>query len=229
MKFALEPYQSKAVESILSNLAKARAGYLEDGERTAVGLTAPTGAGKTVIATAVLEGLYRGTPTRAPNPNMTVLWITDDRSLNAQTINKIHQASGGGIDMNRIRYLAEEDHRTLEPGVIYFVHIQALQKNSTLHATRPDGSHNDKRTYGGWDMIAHTVHERGEDFVVIWDEAHRGAGTKVSERKSIAGTMVGGGLTNIGTVQPPPRWSSESLPHRTGSKPQCRPRTAPCV
>ncbi|WP_415395012.1 DEAD/DEAH box helicase [Rhodococcus globerulus] len=203
MKFALEPYQSKAVESVLSNLAKARAGYLEDGERTAVGLTAPTGAGKTVIATAVLEGIYKGTSTRAPNPKMTVLWITDDRSLNAQTINKIHQASGGGINMNRIRYLGENDHRTLEPGVIYFVHIQALQKNSTIHATRPDGSHNDKRTYGGWDMIANTVHQRGEDFVVIWDEAHRGSGTKGTERKSIAGTIVGGGLTNIGTVQPP--------------------------
>ena len=63
MKFTLEPYQSNAVESVLTNLARARAGYLKDGERTAVGLTAPTGAGKTVIATAVLEGLYLGTST----------------------------------------------------------------------------------------------------------------------------------------------------------------------
>jgi type III restriction enzyme len=202
VKFTLEPYQSNAVESVLSHLAKARAGYLDDGERTAVGLTAPTGAGKTVIATAVLEGLYLGTPTREPNPNMTVLWITDDRSLNAQTISKIHQASGGAIDMNRIRYLPEEDHRTLEPGAIYFVHIQALQKNSTLHAIRADGTRNDKRTHGGWDMIANTVRDRGGDFLVIWDEAHRGSGTSKTERKSIAGTIVGGGVTNIGNVQP---------------------------
>jgi type III restriction enzyme len=203
VKFTLEPYQSNAVESVLTNLAKARAGYLEDGERTAVGLTAPTGAGKTVIATAVLEGLYLGTPTQAPNPNLTVLWITDDRSLNAQTIGKIHQASGGAIDMNRVRYLGEADQRTLEPGLIYFVHIQALQKNSTLHAVRADGTRNDKRTYGGWDMIANTVRERGEDFLVIWDEAHRGSGTSKTDRKSIAGTIVGGGQTNIGTTQPP--------------------------
>lgn len=203
MKFTLEPYQSKAVEQVLTNLSKARAGYLEDGELTAVGLTAPTGAGKTVIATAVLEGLYLGTPTREPNPNLTVLWITDDRSLNAQTIGKIHQASGGAIDMNRIRYLGEIDERTLEPGLIYFVHIQALQKNSTLHAVRADGTRNDKRTHGGWDMIANTVRERGEDFLVIWDEAHRGSGTNKNERKSIAGTIVSGGPTNIGTIQPP--------------------------
>ena len=57
MKFTLEPYQSTAVESVLTHLAKARAGYLDDGERTAVGLTAPTGAGKTVIATAVRRDL----------------------------------------------------------------------------------------------------------------------------------------------------------------------------
>lgn len=203
MKFTLEPYQSTAVESVLTNLAKARAGYLEDRERTAVGLTAPTGAGKTVIATAVLEGIYKGTATRIPNPKMTVLWITDDRSLNAQTISKITQASGGSIDINRIRFIGEIDHRTLEPGHIYFVHIQAMQKNSTLHAVRPDGTPNDKRTHGAWDMIANTVRERGEDFLVIWDEAHRGSGTKNTDRKSIAGTIVGGGTTNIGTVHPP--------------------------
>lgn len=203
MKFTLESYQHTAVESVLSNLAKARAGYLEDGERTAIGLTAPTGAGKTVIATAVLEGIYKGTPTRPPNTDTTVLWITDDRSLNAQTISKITQASGGVIDINQIRYIGEIDQRTLERGVIYFVHIQALQKNSTLHAIRPDGSHNDKRTHGAWDMIANTVRERGRDFLVIWDEAHRGSGTKNTDRKSIAGTIVDGGLTNVGTTQPP--------------------------
>lgn len=178
MKFTLEPYQSAAVESVLTNLAKARAGYLEDAERTAVGLTAPTGAGKTVVATAVLEGIYRGTPTRPPRPATTVLWITDDRALNAQTISKIHQASGGAIDINRIRYIGEVDHRTLEPGIIYFVHIQAMQKNSTLHAIRADGSRNDKRTHGVWEMIANTVRERAEDFLVVWDEAHRGSGTR---------------------------------------------------
>lgn len=202
MKFTLEPYQSSAVEILLSHLSKARAGYLEDGEHTAVGLTAPTAAGKTVIATAVLEGLYLGTPTRDPRPNTTVLWLTDDRALNAQTIGKITTASGGRIDVNRIRLLWKEDSRTLEPGLIYFVHIQALQKNSTLHAVRADGTRNDKRTHGVWDMIANTVRERGEDFIVIWDEAHRGSGTSNTERKTIAGTIVGGGPTNIGTVQP---------------------------
>lgn len=203
MKFTLEDYQQRAVDSLLTGLARARRDYVEDGERTAVGLTAPTGAGKTVIATAVLEGLYLGTETRESNPVLTVLWLTDDRSLNAQTIGKILQASGGRIDANRIRFLADTDARTLEPGYIYFVHIQALQKNSTLHAVRPDGTKNDRRNFGAWEMIANTATERGADFLVVWDEAHRGAGSTDTDRRTIAGTIVNGGVRNIGGHQPP--------------------------
>ena len=60
--------------------------------------------------------------------------------MNAQTIGKILQACGGRIDANRDRFLGDTDERTLEPGYIYFVHIQALQRNSTLHAFRQTGS-----------------------------------------------------------------------------------------
>lgn len=202
MKFTLEEFQTKAVDGLLKSITKARREYAEDGERTAVGLTAPTGAGKTVIATAVLEGLYLGTDTREPDPNLTVLWLTDDKSLNAQTISKITQASGGRIDENRIRFLGDTDQRTLEPGFIYFAHIQQLQKNSNLHAVR-DGVRSDSRTHGAWDMIANTAIARGKDFLVVWDEAHRGSGTSTNERNTIASTIVNGGLTNIGTQQPP--------------------------
>ena len=202
MRFTLEEYQQTAVERLLTQISRARRDFAEDGERTAVGLTAPTGAGKTVIATAVLEGLFFGTPSREAEPNLTVLWVTDDRSLNAQTIGKILQASGGRIDAHRIRFLGDTDERTLESGSIYFVHIQALQRNSTLHAVRADGSRSDRRSYGAWDMIANTVHDRGRDFVVVWDEAHRGSGTSSSERNTIAGTIVNGGLTNVGGQQP---------------------------
>lgn len=204
MRFTLETYQQAAVDRALVAIARARRDFIDDdAERTAVGLTAPTGAGKTVIATAVLEGIYFGTATHEARPVTTVLWVTDDRSLNAQTIGKILQASGGRIDANRIRFLGDTDERTLEPGYIYFVHIQALQRNSTLHAIRADGTRSDRRTFGAWEMIANTVRERGKDFLVIWDEAHRGSGVSSTERRSIAGTIVDGGTTNIGTTQPP--------------------------
>jgi type III restriction enzyme len=197
VKYTLEDFQTKAVEEILSNIAKARREYAEDGGRTAVGLTAPTGAGKTVIASAVLEALYFGTTTREPNPELTVLWLTDDKSLNAQTVAKITQASGR-LDEMRMRFLGDTDEPTLEPGFIYFAHIQQLQKKSTLHAVR-DGVRSDLRTHGAWDMIANTISKRGGDFLIIWDEAHRGSGTTTTERNTIASTIVNGGLTNIGT------------------------------
>lgn len=203
MRFKLEEYQQTAVDRLLTAISRARRDFAEDGERTAIGLTAPTGAGKTVIATAVLEGLYFGTQTREADPGVTILWVTDDRALNAQTIGKILQASGGRLDANRIRFLGDTDERVLEPGFIYFVHIQALQKNSTLHAIRADGTRSDRRTHGAWDMIANTARDRGPDFLVIWDEAHRGSGTSSNERNTIAGTIVNGGVTNIGTQQPP--------------------------
>ena len=202
MKYNLEPDQRTAVDRLLTAISRARRDFVEDGEKTAIGLTAPTGAGKTVIATGVLEGLYFGTDSREADPRLTVLWVTDDRSLNAQTIGKILDASGGRIDANRIRFLGDTDERTLEPGYIYFMHIQALQKNSTLHAVRADGTRSDRRTFGAWEMIANTVNDRGADFVIIWDEAHRGTGTSTNERSTIAGTIVNGGVTNVGTQQP---------------------------
>jgi len=201
VKYTLEDYQQRAVDQILNALAKARRDYELDQDRAAVALTAPTGAGKTVIATAVLEALYLGTARWDAHPDLTVLWVTDDRSLNAQTIGKITQASGGRIDANRIRLLADTDERTLEPGYLYFVHIQALQKNSTLHAVRPDGTRSDRRTFGAWEMISNTARDRGGDLLVIWDEAHRGAGGSDTERRTIARTIVDGGTTNVGTHQ----------------------------
>ena len=110
--------------------------------------------------------------------------------------------------------------RTLEPGFIYFVHIQALQRNSTLHAVRADGTRSDKRTYGAWEMIANTVQDRGDDFLVIWDEAHRGSYEHKTDRKTIAGTIVNGGPTNIGTAPArPPRSCLASRRPRSGSTP----------
>lgn len=199
MRFQLEDFQTKAASDVARKLRRARRDFADGHDLTAVGLTAPTGAGKTVIASAVLEDLYYGNSTVDPDPALTVLWVTDDKSLNRQTIAKINQASDR-LGQLRIRTLGDDDAPTLEPGCIYFVHIQQLQKTSRLHAMR-DGQPNDARTYGGWDMIANTVRQRGADLIVVVDEAHRGAGSQ-RDRNTIVGTIVNGGTTNIGTAHP---------------------------
>ena len=40
-------------------------------------LSAPTGSGKTVIATTWMERLFEGDELRAADPNATFLWLTD--------------------------------------------------------------------------------------------------------------------------------------------------------
>ena len=54
---------------------------------------AATGAGKTVIATSVIEQLIFGSDFTDPVDGTTVLWVTNDPSLNAQTARKMQEAS----------------------------------------------------------------------------------------------------------------------------------------
>jgi type III restriction enzyme len=50
---------------------------VRDGDLEAVSLSAPTGSGKTVIATAAIELILQGDGQAAPQPDATFLWITD--------------------------------------------------------------------------------------------------------------------------------------------------------
>jgi len=175
---------------------------------SAIGLTAPTGAGKTVIATAVLEGLMFGTEDTEANRDLAVLWLTDDPALNAQTANKMLLASSRFTDGHLVTVDNTFDERTFAPGKVYFCYIQQLGRGATsYHAavTDRDGNlvGNDHRTHGLWDTIANTVQARGANFLVVRDEAHRGTGNGVAAKQTIVNTVVHGGTTPIDTQQPP--------------------------
>ena len=96
MKVKLRPFQETAVAEVLSRLESAKLGVTRSGagQRQAVGLTAATGAGKTIIATAVIER-SSSAPTRTashPDPDAVFLWMTDLPELNTQTQGKMLDA-----------------------------------------------------------------------------------------------------------------------------------------
>lgn len=208
MMFTLIDYQAKAAAEIIEEVRIASIRYKKSKRLTAIGLTAPTSAGKTVIATAVLESLFFGDAAGDVNPDLTVFWLTDDPALNRQTLNKMILASSRFTDDHLVIVDNQFDERVFAPGKVYFCHIQQLGKGATsYHATMPDKDGNlvtnDQRSFGLWDTIACTVEQRGADFLVVRDEAHIGTGNGREAKQTIVTTVVHGGQTPIGTHQPP--------------------------
>jgi len=195
VRFELTTYQVEAVSDVVSSLQEGWARFANHQKLSAVSLAAPTGAGKTVIATAVIEQLLFGTEGTEPQPELTVLWVTDDPSLNQQTRKKMLQASSLIQPLHLVTVDPSLDQRTLDRGRVYFVHIQQLGKGSTNYVKAGDG-----RTFSLWDTIGTTIAERGGDFVLIVDEAHKGTGSKTGNKTITAQLIDGAG----GALPPTP-------------------------
>ncbi|MEV7051974.1 DEAD/DEAH box helicase [Streptomyces anulatus] len=179
MSFILTPYQFDASTSCIEELRDAQRVFTERAKKTAVGLSAPTGAGKTVIATSVLERLIFGDETADGNPNLAVLWVTDDPALNRQTLDKMLLASTRFTDGDFVEIDAAFDKRRLDRGRIHFAHIHLFGKGTT--SMQPSNS----REHGLWEIVANTAEAYGADFLLVIDEAHKGV-----EAKKDAATII---------------------------------------
>src|SRR3954463_14674209 len=122
MPFDLKDYQRDAVADVLYEISEGVTRF-ENAERfTAISLSAPTGAGKTVIATAVIERLLFGDEATEPNLDATFLWVTDDPSLNQQTLRKM-LVSSDKIEPQHVKIVDPTlDQRSLDSRRVYFVH-----------------------------------------------------------------------------------------------------------
>ena len=141
MKYELFDYQRAAAVECLDRLIRGRddsdKGYL-----SSFALSAITGSGKTVIATAAIEGLLHGSADLEveADPRATFLWVTDDPALNNQTRNKMLQASDL-LQPARLRILDNDFlDSELMPGRVYFLNIQKLSKNCRARAGRAQPS-----------------------------------------------------------------------------------------
>ena len=78
------------------------------------------------------------------------------------------------------------DEERLSPGHVYFINTQLLGKDKLLTKG------GDKKTFTFWQTVANTIAAAPEDFVLIIDEAHRGAGVSEKARKPIMQKFITG-------------------------------------
>jgi type III restriction enzyme len=84
VSYELRQFQEEAVYELLGFVGQAREAYRHASVRSAIGLTATTGAGKTVIASALIDAIMFGSDRFATiaDPKAIFLWMTDLPELN---------------------------------------------------------------------------------------------------------------------------------------------------
>jgi type III restriction enzyme len=169
MQFKLKDYQEDAVAKTLRRLADAYDDYHNKNRLVAFALSAITGAGKTVMASAVFEALFEGSQEFEfdADPTAVVLWVTDDPNLNEQTRYRIMEASDR-LGPSRLTVIEDKfDAECLDAGKVYFLNRQKLTGKTFI-------TRGDKRTYTLWETIGNTINDRNRTLYLVLDEAHRG-------------------------------------------------------
>ncbi len=209
MKFTLKAYQSEAVDDLVQTLKRARDLYRDDGASTSVSLSATTGAGKTVMAAAVIEALFWGSETFdiQPDPGAVVIWFSDDPNLNEQTKDRLRQATEKFTYDQLVTIQPPFALPQLEPHKVYFLNTQKLSKSSLLTRGHGDNAPEfetmtrdirpDLQGWTIWETIANTIDEDDLTVYLVLDEAHRGFNTKATRDKpTIVRRLVNGHAGN---------------------------------
>jgi type III restriction enzyme len=201
MRFTLKDYQDDAVGDVLRNLADAGDDWHRRNRPVAFSLTATTGAGKTVMAAAVIEALFEGNDDLdfEPDPGAVVLWFTDDPSLNEQTRFRLMEAADR-IGHSRLVVVENTfNQEKLEPGKVYFLNAQKLARNSMLvRGAREDEQvpliersvMPDSRAFTMWDTVRNTIEDEQLTLYMILDEAHRGMKQRSARDRAERSTIV---------------------------------------
>lgn len=170
MKVELFPFQKTALARLRQSVATALGNYRSTHTPQVVSYTAPTGAGKTIVMSALIEDIYYGDELYPEQPEAIFIWLSDSPQLNEQSRLKI-DLKADKIRLNQCVVISDDsfDMEVLEDGHIYFLNTQKLSKSSNLT------KHSDGRQYTIWETLSNTVREKGDRLYFIIDEAHRGA------------------------------------------------------
>jgi hypothetical protein len=208
VKFTLKPYQADAVAAMLSSLERAKNVYERENVPTSVALSATTGAGKTVMAAAVIEALFYGNDTFEfeADPGAVVIWFSYSPDLNEQSRFRLMEASDKIESSDLVVVEPPFAMPRLDPGKVYFLNTGKLTKNSLLtrgHVEVEEGQvlpglHDavqpDMQGWTIWETIANTINEPDTTVYLILDEAHRGfrADRSASDKPTTVRKLVNG-------------------------------------
>ncbi len=172
MKVQLFPFQQTALAKMRKQVHQALSLYNTDTDRPPqiISFTAPTGAGKTIIMSGLLEDIYFGDDILPARPDAVTVWLSDDPNLNEQSKEKI-ETRADKFTPGQCITISEDsfDCELLEDGKIYFLNTQKLSKTGKLT------KHSDNRQYTIWETLQNTILEKSDRLYFIIDEAHRGA------------------------------------------------------
>ncbi len=188
MKVELFPFQKIALADLRMKTAEALGSYHRTHAPQVVSFTAPTGAGKTIIMSSLIENILFGDENYAEQQNAIFVWLSDSPQLNEQSKLKIDLKSDK-IKLNQCITVNEDsfDQELFDDGYIYFLNTQKLSKTSNLT------KNGDNRTYTIWETLVNTVKEKSDRLYFIIDEAHRGMqGTNASKATTIMQKFIKG-------------------------------------
>lgn len=188
MKVELFPFQKRALGDIRMKTAEALGSYHRTHAPQVVSFTAPTGAGKTIIMSALIESILYGDDTYAEQPNAIIVWLSDSPQLNEQSKLKI-DSKADKVRLSQCVTVTEDsfDKETFEDGHIYFLNTQKLSVTSKLT------KNGDGRSHTIWETLANTIRDKSDRLYFIIDEAHRGMqGREASKATTIMQKFIKG-------------------------------------
>lgn len=174
MRIELKDFQEDAVRILMNHVSKSRRDA-RDGEAQAITLSSPTGSGKTVTITALMERILQGDETFEPDPKAIFLWLSDSPELNSQSRDKLVAQSSVFKEHELIVIEPPFSRERFESGKVYFLNTQKLGKDNLLTKT------GDGRDYTIWQTIENTAQSMPGNFYLVIDEAHRGMNLSTRE------------------------------------------------
>ncbi|MBS3985647.1 MAG: DEAD/DEAH box helicase family protein [Selenomonadales bacterium] len=182
MRATLFPFQERALADLHEKIQKAHTLWSERDPQV-ISFTAPTGAGKTIIMTALFEDIIFGHAYGVAEPDSVFVWLSDMPELNEQTRLKIESKS----DKFRTRDIhvidSSFDAEYFAGGGIYFLNTQKLGSDKLLTQK------SDLRQYTIWETLANTAARQPKSFYVVIDEAHRGTFTSIQAENKAQSIM----------------------------------------